>query len=499
MALTNEQEAKVAQLLEAFTNGKRINELDPAEGELSAMQIEVMDASGETRRMELERAVAEAGNPIAGRWWATDQATTKAGGWFGSLDALRRLPATLGLGRYLVADDRSMRKLDPEDSTRFEDGSPAALDGSMGQCMWCWSRPWYFTTWREGNREHFAITLKPIEGRKSYRIPVGGTSWIGAGVMDRTENKLASVISDEERYRGGNGTALNFTAEAQPKKPAADTPQISMLGMPATAISTTAFGTNARKRGEGWEANWFVAQAAVQILFMVIMGERNSQAAYNAERDADGLMQGGFGTGVTDMPDWQHYNNYYPVTPTSVGLELGDGTGLAEYALPASETAEDQTAAYKSFKVPVFFGLVHAGFGHLWRWVRGLTVSQEAGVKTEVYVAQSMAAAFDPNSTEGLLKVCECPQKEGYIKRLSWEGLCCMPTEVGGSAGTYYPDYFYTNGASQTGLRVRAAGGSAGNGAAAGAFFTSAHHAASFADAYYSSPLCFFTEDPKIE
>ncbi|MCM1380253.1 MAG: hypothetical protein NC190_09165, partial [Bacteroides sp.] len=469
MALNEQEEAKVRDLLTAFENAKRISDLEPAEGELSAMRIEVMDADGETRSMGLERAVAEAGNPVAGRWWDKTLATTKAQGWHGSIDALRELPATLGLGRYLVTDDRKMRKLDPLDSTRFEDGSPAALDGSMGQCMWCWSRGWYFTLWTEGNREYWDITLKPIPGKKSYYIPAGGTSWLGAGVMDRTEQKLSSVISEDERYRGGAGTAR---PETDKNHPALDTPQHTMLGMAATSINTTNFGTYARKRGEGWEANWFVAQAAVEILIAVIMGERNTQAAYNPEKDADGLYQGGFGAGVTTMnyQRWLDYNGVYPLVPTSVGLEMGDGTGVVEYHLPAENTAENQEAPFMTFQVPCFFGLMHAGYGHLWRWVRGLTVSQTAGEKTEVYVAKSMAEAFNPNSVEGLLKVAECPQKEGYIKRVSTEGLCMMPTEVGGSASTFFPDYFYTNGATQTGLRVRAAGGNANNGTNAGAF-----------------------------
>ena len=497
MAFNEQEEAKVRELLAAFENGKRINDLDPAEGEPGAMRIEVMDASGETRSMELERAVAEAGNPIAGRWWANDQATPTAGGWFGSLDFLRRLPETLGLGRYLVTDDRQLHKLDPRDSTRFADGSPAALDGSMGQCMWCWSRAWYFTEIVTAARTYWAITLKPLEGYKSVKIQAGGTSWLGAGVMDRTEQKLCSVISEEERYRGGSGVALTLANNA--KHPALDTPQATMLGMPATNISTTNFGIYARKRGEGWEANWFVAQAAEQILLTVIMGTRNLQAPYNAERDADGLYQGGFGVGVTNMPDWGHYNTYYPVIPTSVGLEMGDGTGLVDYALPASEAAEDQETPYKVFSVPVFFGLVHAGYGHLYRWTRGLTISQEAGVKTEVYVARSMYADFNPNSVEGLLKVAECPQKEDYIKRVSTNGLCMMPTEAGGSTSTYYTDHFWTSGASQTGLLVRAAGGHASDGTNAGAFATHARNVAATAAAYYSSPLCVFVDDPEID
>ena len=74
-----------------------------------------------------------------------------------------------------------------------------------------------------------------------------------------------------------------------------------------------------------------------------------------------------------------------------------------------------------------------------------------------------------------------------------------MPTEVGGSASTYYPDYFYTNAKTSKGLRFRAAGGSANNGSLAGAFFTNANLAATYAYANYSSPLCYFEEDPIIE
>lgn len=497
MAFNEQEEARVRELLTAFENAKRISDLEPAEGELSAMRIEVMDSSGETRSMELERAVAEAGNPIAGRWWDDALGTPVAGGWFGSLDALRNLPQTLGLGRYLVTDDRQMRKLDPKDSTRFEDGSPAALDGSMGQCMWCWSRPWYFTTWKEGTRTYMAITLKPLEGRKSYRIPVGGTSWLGAGVMDRTEQKLCSVISEDERYRGGNGAAR--TLDTNVKHPALDTPQATMLGMPATSISTTNFGTYARKRGEGWEANWFVAQAAVEILLFVIMGNRDVQTAYCEECDADGLLQGGFGVGVSDMPDWNDYNGLYPVIPTSVGLEMGDGTGLVEYSLPASETAEDQAVPYKTFKVPVFFGLVHAGYGNLWRWVRGLTISQTAGEKSEGYVARSMAEVFNPNSVEGLLKVCNLPISGGYIKRKSWEGLCGLPTELGASVTTWFCDTYETDADTSTGLRVRTAGGGGNGGRGVGPFCVNATHGATSTFPHCSSPLCFFAEDPTFE
>lgn len=479
-------------MLTAFQNGKRINDLPEATGALKDMSVEVMDETGETRRMELAKAVEQAGNPIAGRYWNEENNTSTAAGYYGSLDALRQLPAKLGLGRYLVTDDRKRRKLDPFDSTRYADGTPAALDGTQGQCMWCWNG-FYANIWKEGNNLIKAVTFdKPVGNGVSIWVPAGGISWLGAGVMDRTNQKLCSLISDAEQYRGGGGAALNPASYA--KAPAADSPQITMLGMAATNISTTNFGNFARKRGQGWEANWFVARFVVEFLFEVIMGTENSQAAFNADKDENGLYQGGFGTGVTDMSDWNGYNGYYPLIPTSVGLEAGDGVCLVPFSLPQTEGAEGE--AYKTFNVPVFFGLVGAGFGHLFQWTRGLIM--DAGDKSLVYVTPSMYADYDPNTVADKILVAECPQKEGYIKRKSYQGLCCMPTEVGGTATTRFGDYFGTNAATSKGLRVRAAGGSAAAGANAGASCTNAHRAAASASASCSAPLCYFEEDPVI-
>lgn len=492
MAFTNEQEAGLLQVLAAYENGKRINELQPARGAVKDMQVEVMDETGETRCMPLSEAVEQAENPVAGRYWVNANSTPKAAGYYGSLAALRALPEKLGLGRYLVTDDRVKRKLDPTDSTRYADGTPAALDGSQGQCMWCWNG-FYANIFTEGGNTVKAVTFdKPIGNGFSCWIPAGGTSWLGAGVMDRTNTKLVSVISNDERYRGGGGSAIS--AGSLTMAPAADSPQLTMLGMPASNISTTNFGTYARKHGEGWEANWFVARFVEEFLFEVIMGTNDSQATFQATKDANGLYRGGFGTGVTDMPNWDKYNNYNPVIPTSVGLEAGDGVCLVDYDLP-----DDNGGTFHTFHVPVFFGLVHAGYGHLWRWVRGLTISQTAGEKIEVYVSPSMYAQFDPTSITGMLKACECPLTNGWIKRKSYNRLCCMPTEVGGSASTYYTDQFYQNGATESGLRVRVAGGRANYGTAAGASASNALSTATLANSYNSSPLCYFEEDPVIE
>ena len=435
---------------------------------------------------------------IAGRVWNEDNGTPKAESYYGSVKALRDLPKRLGLGRYLVKDDRTRRKLDPNDSTKYLDGTPAALDGTDGQCMWCWNG-FYANVWHEGSRLIKAVTFDgPVGNDISIWIPAGGISWLGAGVMDRgdapytdkTKWKLCSVINNSEQFRGGGGNALD--ASKYSKAPADTTPQISMLGMPATNISTTNFGNYARKRREGWEANWFVARFVVEFLFEIIMGTENSQEAFNSNKDANGLYQGGFGTGVTDMPDWGNYNGQYPVIPTSVGLEAGDGVCLVEYKLP-----DASGGTYKTFNVPVFFGLVGAGFGHIYQWTRGL-IMDEGEEKSLVYVAPSMYADYDPNTVADKIMVAECPRVSGWIMRKSYKGLCCMPTAIGGSQTVRYSDQFYTSAGTSKGLRVRAAGGRAGSGTFAGASCTDAMYPATFAYAYYSAPLCYFEEDPKI-
>lgn len=437
---------------------------------------------------------------IAGRVWNEDNGTPKAESYYGSVKALRDLPKRLGLGRYLVKDDRTRRKLDPNDSTKYlDDGSTANLDGRDGQCMWCWNG-FYANIWHEGSRLIKAVTFDgPVGNDISIWIPAGGISWLGAGVIDRgeapytdkTKWKLCSVINNSEQFRGGGGNALD--ASKFKKAPADTTPQISMLGMPATNISTTDFGNYARKRGEGWEANWFVARFVVEFLFEVIMGTENSQEAFNNLKDANGLYQGGFGMGVTDMPDWGNYNGGCPIIPVSVGLEAGDGVCLVEYKLPQTNGVDGDT--YKTFNVPVFFGLVGAGFGNVSQFVRGIIIDV-GEEKSQVYVTPSMYADYNPNSVDYKIMVAECPRVSGFITRKSYRGLCCMPTELGGSETIRFSDKFITS--ESKNFRVNAAGGDANDGGGAGASSAFVIGTGSYILSNISSPLCYFTEDPII-
>ena len=130
--MTSDQETRVLAMLSAFEAGKKISELDTASGSVSDMRIEVLDTDGESKVMNLSEAVTSAANAVCGRYWNESNSTYRAAGYHGSLDMLRKLPELLGLGCYLVQDDRTRRKLDPTNHYRFEDGTPASWMARWG-------------------------------------------------------------------------------------------------------------------------------------------------------------------------------------------------------------------------------------------------------------------------------------------------------------------------------------------------------------------------------
>ena len=237
----------------------------------------------------------------------------------GNIDYLRELPSMLGLGCYLVDKNHGRRKLDPANHYKFATGETAKLDGSMGDYMWGWGTKWYYAFWVEGNYWYEAASLKPIPGRQNYIIPVASMSALGVSVVDRDNLELVSVINETARYRGGN----NDTAK--------DGQYNTLLGRAATSLNAETFGSYARKKGQGWEAYWYAHNAAMGALFRIIFGTRNIQASYNANKDSNGLYQGGLGSGVTGVGTWWSGTqyNYYPFLPTSVGVELADGCGVS--------------------------------------------------------------------------------------------------------------------------------------------------------------------------
>ena len=413
------------------------------------------------------------------RWDMTK--STPVGEAYGNIDYLRELPSLLGLGCYLVDKNHGRRKLDPTNHYKFATGEAAKLDGSMGDYMWGWGTKWYYSWWVEGNYYYEAASLKPIPGHENYVIPVASTSALGVSVIDRENLELVSVVNNSAKYRGGTNDANKDSAFD------------SMLGMAATNLDAATFGSYARKKGDGWEGYWYAHSAVIGILFRIIFGTRNIQAAYNANKDSNGLYQGGLGAGVTG--GWPASFRERPFLPTSVGIELGDKCGVV-----TAQVRNSSGNIEKTYNVPVFFGMKNC-FGYLGRWGRGELILKKDGGGGKLYVVPRLHSTYSMNSLSGLVEVGDIPaapvaNQAAFIEKISMNRLGHFPTVVSTSAteSTYYCDAFWNDNA-VSGLRVPSRGGYANYAGYYGPEYFSAYAGVSAAHALYGSPLCESAED----
>ena len=448
----------------------------------------------------------------------------------GNMEMHRTLPVQSQMRGCLLNDDGTVAKyLDAADWTS------ETRDGSAGQVMVEMPKDayWRFETWGTKRRVKFATTALP----GFTRTPQGYDSAYEASVQ-RSASKLCSVVNTDADYRGGNNSSdWDGTYRSQ-------------LGLPATAISRTNFRTYARNRkadSSEWNCMTYDFQKLVYWLFAVEYATLNTQKAFNADRDADGLAQGGLGAGVTTLNyiRWHNFNSVYPFIPCGHTDSLGNGTGQIQFTMPFEYDASPSSStglgnnyvgeyssetAYTSgqfvsqgeelyecisdaeagtpltdtihfskvtrtaVQVPRYRG-VENPFGHIWKWTDGckcLIQSEADGGLSEFYVCDN-PDYFTSSGTANYQLRGNLPRKEGYVKKmLLGENGEIMPLEVGGGSTTYFCDYFYTSipesGVSERGVLF---GGSAHYGAYAGFVSALTSNEASHTSVSFGSRLCF--------
>lgn len=436
------------------------------------------------------------------------------------------LPIQSRMRKCLLKDNGTVNYyLDANNSTLKEDGTPALLDGTDGQIMVEIPRH-YRKFGSEGTKRRSLISEYPLAG--FTEIPLCYISAVEATV-DRTNNKLASVVNITAQYRGGGN------------QKAWDALSKSVLGRPVTDVSLTTFRTYARNRGSvNWNCNTYQIQRKLFWLFAIEYATLNSQAAYNAALTVEGYKQGGLSDGVTtlDSTKWSNFNGYYPFVPCGYTNSLGNKTGVVSFTMPfeydsngsanyigeynaatayvAGNYVSSGTSLYvcilastgnavtnttyftpvtrKTVNVPSYRG-VENPFGHVWKWTDGckcMIQSDASGGISEFYVCDTPANFTSSGTTNYQLRG-NLPRVEGYVKEvILGEYGEIMPLSVGGSSTTYFCDYFYTS-KPASGIDERGVlfGGGAYYGASAGFVSAATHAKASDVYANMGSRLCF--------
>ena len=148
----------------------------------------------------------------------------------GNSNLHRTLPVHSQMRGCLLNDDGEVTKYLNE-----SDWTSETRDGSQGQVMV--EIPEHYVKFEtDGTKRRVKMSITPIVGYKKI-----GKYYISAyeATVQRSANKLCSVVNSDADYRGGNNNAEW------------DSTYRSLLGLPATQISRTNFRTYARNRKSG--------------------------------------------------------------------------------------------------------------------------------------------------------------------------------------------------------------------------------------------------------
>ena len=396
----------------------------------------------------------------------------------GNMDYHRTLPVQSLMRGCLLADDGTVNKyLDPDDWTN------EVRDGSQGQVMVEIPRH-YRKCETDGNIIRVKLSLLPLEG--FHEVPKMYVSAYEAA-LERSTDKLCSVVNDGTNYRGGNNNA-NYDGTYR-----------SFLGRPVTEISRTTFRNYARKRKNGsteWNCYTYDIHKTLFWLFVIEYATLNSQAAFNSEPTSEGYRQGGLGAGVTTWDDtWGTFNGYYPIVPCGHTDSLGNRTGVVSYT-----AKNDDESITKTFDVPRYRG-VENPFGHIWKWTDGCNIqvsaTQENGGTglSKAFICHD-PANFQDSNYANYSHVGNIDRAGGYVKEVLFGlGGEILPKVAGGGSTTYFCDNHYTNiPTSGEALRGLLFGGHAITSATAGLACAYSNTAPKLTNTHIGSRLCFIPQ-----
>ena len=221
---------------------------------------------------------------------------------------------------------------------------------------------------------------------------------------------------------------------------------------PKTSETRSEFRAMAAERGTGWRQQDFDLISAVQLLYLIEYADFNSQSQIGYGRTQ---LSGGTWTAGSYIGQ--------------CGKSNVDGGGT-------NSVAGNTNDAYMTYRGIENF------YGNVWKWVDGININNNIP-----YVTNNDCNFADDTTTNYINLSITLPNANGYQVTLADTNRGFLPASIGGSSSTYITDYYYQH----TGWRVVALGGSAHDGAGAGAFYVSAGNAASHYYVFIAGRLAY--------
>ena len=343
--------------------------------------------------------------------------------------------------RCLLADNGTVNYyLDATDSTLKEDGSSAVLTGADGQVMV--EIPMFYvkrsvngtvTTWAIADVPLEGFELHPAFVKDGKVVPFRYIGAYDACYWDATDSTYKSGLNLDNL-----SGSLDLAADKLS----------SVSGVyPIVGVLRSDCRSLAANRGTGWRQLDFALWSAVQLLYLV-----ENQSFYSQN------ITGAGNTNVTNAYSIASSSNQTD-SPHSVAGKSNSLGNASTNTTTGAESASRDTA-FMSFRG------VENMYGNCWNWADGINVN--VGANGNVHVTNNRADFADNTSTNMQLVSTTAPTTSNYVSAIAAIDNYFIASSVsGGSASTYLTDYWYGSTSSN---RVVILGGSANNGASAGAF-----------------------------
>ena len=223
------------------------------------------------------------------------------------------------------------------------------------------------------------------------------------------------------------------------------------LGKPRTNISRDTMRTYCKNSG-GRMLDYNSYKNIMYWLYVIEYANFNCQEAFNAELTPEGYKQGGLGDGITTwtINDWGQYNSACPLTPCGYGDTLGNGTGVIDLIIPATELSDLGFLASITFNMPRWRGFDNP-FGDIGTYLDGCLCdipigSSDASELATFYIIDDPDKYTD-SADEAKINASrsyKLPRKSGHQSKQQYGNVADMvPGDVAGNVTQNICDYYY--------------------------------------------------------
>lgn len=387
----------------------------------------------------------------------------------GNMDLHRTLPIQSRMRGCLLDDNGKVTKyLNPKDWTG------EVRDGSRGQVMV--EIPMHY---RRCETEETKLRVKLSEHPLPGFLPIP-RMYLAAyeATLQRSTNKLCSVVNTTPDYRGGTNKA-EF-----------DGTHKSTLGKPINSLSLNNARTYARNRNGAEDTRWncyaYDVHVTLTWLFVVEYATRNAQLPFTSELTSEGFHQGGIeGILSLSFKDFGNFFSYQPIIHCGHTDSLGNGTGIVPLHV---ET--DDGAFSLDWNVPRYRG-VEVPFGHLQLALDGILLARPNTSSAWTAYACSDPAEFNSGSVAKYRMIGTLPTTYGFVSDIHFGELGDITTaSVGASSTSKFCDYYTFYSDSST-INAYYVGGKIVEGTECGLFYSGVAKSVDTPHAYDGTRLCF--------